>query len=677
MSDKLTQNAAEQFRAKKFSQCVETTKKIMQLSKGKPESSDLHNLAVASFCADGFRDPMLLLKQLLKLVPSSQDSRSITEENCVVLYNIALIEYGLKQYRTALTRIEPVFSSISSLSDYLGIKVSFLLLDIYLVLGKQHCNVIQSATQVLDYLQNYFNLLKKNSSAGNEKKGNKKGNNKNSKQQQQQQDKSKDDSSNDTFTMDPTEFKYHYHLYRAKFFVFNNILNQATREIKCCMTVSNQSAQPLFLKSNLENLKENYDKSVKILNAIQGDTSDPTLPALYFNNIGIIHFQLKKYEAAGYYFARAIKENESIYDVKDDNSSTTTRIVTLDTFVRDRRSEILYNTGLLHLLAGKPEIAFECFQGSSLIYYKDPRLWLRLAECCVASHTKVVEDEYTKKSLVTPVNVPNHVTGNGDSDTVKLMIKQPNRSNGLSFNEDDAPENLVFTGSSFGKLSLEYAEKCLRSCLYLCRRILSKFPEGSDINSTSNDTNTSTSTTVNSSSFNLQMTKDELDTIRQAALANLAFVSLATNNPKLTITCAKNLLLSKRDGYSLFAHFYTAEAYCMLDCTNEALMHLPIHEEFPTDLDSPYFQQPYSASVRYSLLHNVVVTHILREDFNQAQIFLSKALLACPPQCLPRAMLLQVYLELQTGNRRMALQLLQKGRKAPTTQILGKRQDSI
>merc|ERR1712125_284722 len=102
-------------------------------------------------------------------------------------------------------------------------------------------------------------------------------------------------------------------------------------------------------------MKENYDKSVKILNAIQDDKTDPTLPALYFNNIGCIHFQLKKYEAARYYYARAIKENEKNYDIISslDNNSIK-RQVQLKSFMRDKRSEILYNTGLLHLISGNP-----------------------------------------------------------------------------------------------------------------------------------------------------------------------------------------------------------------------------------------------------------------------------------------------------------------------------------
>ena len=127
--------------------------------------------------------------------------------------------------------------------------------------------------------------------------------------------------------------------------------------------------------------------------------------------------------------------------------------------------------------------------------------------------------------------------------------------------------------------------------------------------------------------------------------------------------------------FRLFAHFYVAEAYCILNRPADALKHLPIQEEFPADLNSPYFHQPYSGSVRYSLLHNMVVTQILLGDYEMAQQCLAKALASCPPECLSSVIMLQVYLELRSNNTRMAIELLRKGRPSPSTRIIGKRQD--
>ena len=157
---------------------------------------------------------------------------------------------------------------------------------------------------------------------------------------------------------------------------------------------------------------------MKILNAIQTEKRDPTIASLYYNNVACIHFQMKKLKAASFYFAKAIKENENIYMQPVPTTSAPSnskqqasqpaekleRLVNLQVFHKDRRFDILYNNGLVHLMSGNPDIAFECFQGSSLAYYTDPRLWLRLAECCVASHSKIIEEKHQDRKLISSVH---------------------------------------------------------------------------------------------------------------------------------------------------------------------------------------------------------------------------------------------------------------------------------
>ena len=107
---------------------------------------------------------------------------------------------------------------------------------------------------------------------------------------------------------------------------------------------------------------------------------------------------------------------------------------------------------------------------------------------------------------------------------------------------------------------------------------------------------------------------------------------------------------------------YAAEAYCMLGLPSEALRHLSSSiqsEELLTNLNSPY-NTP--ATVRYSLLHNLTVSHILNDDMNQAQQILAKALAQCPNNCAPFAIILQVYIELRNGNTMNAVELLKYGR---------------
>jgi len=54
-----------------------------------------------------------------------------------------------------------------------------------------------------------------------------------------------------------------------------------------------------------------------------------------------------------------------------------------------RHFELLYNTGIQLLHCAKPLPAFDCLIEAVKVYSSNPRLWLRLAECCIMAHRKV------------------------------------------------------------------------------------------------------------------------------------------------------------------------------------------------------------------------------------------------------------------------------------------------
>ena len=53
------------------------------------------------------------------------------------------------------------------------------------------------------------------------------------------------------------------------------------------------------------------------------------------------------------------------------------------------RHTLLYNIGLQQLFLGKPSLAFESLLEAVQVYHSNPRLWLRLAEACIATHCVV------------------------------------------------------------------------------------------------------------------------------------------------------------------------------------------------------------------------------------------------------------------------------------------------
>lgn len=124
------------------------------------------------------------------------------------------------------------------------------------------------------------------------------------------------------------------------------------------------------------------------------------LSPLFFNNLGCIHYKLKKFSASSFYFNRALKESESVYTGGTSEESTRKAPVeekklTVDQFSRTHEIEILYNLGLQLLLTGKPDLAFQSFQEVALLNYKSPFVWLRLAESCVAAHVLKVRYFFT------------------------------------------------------------------------------------------------------------------------------------------------------------------------------------------------------------------------------------------------------------------------------------------
>ena len=53
------------------------------------------------------------------------------------------------------------------------------------------------------------------------------------------------------------------------------------------------------------------------------------------------------------------------------------------------RHVLLYNLGLQQLYSNQPAAAFDSLLEVLQVYHANPRLWLRLAEACIAAHAKV------------------------------------------------------------------------------------------------------------------------------------------------------------------------------------------------------------------------------------------------------------------------------------------------
>ncbi|KAF8561669.1 CCR4-NOT transcription complex subunit 10-B [Paragonimus westermani] len=132
---------------------------------------------------------------------------------------------------------------------------------------------------------------------------------------------------------------------------------------------------------------------------------------LLWNDLGLVHHRAGQYNLSGLQLRRALRETDkTIRDVfpthlrssksntsshphhgKTGNQSAANERNLLDqlplhTFSLSQHHALLYNFGLQLLFARKPTAAFSAFLQLTNTYPRNPRLWFRLAECCIKTH---------------------------------------------------------------------------------------------------------------------------------------------------------------------------------------------------------------------------------------------------------------------------------------------------
>ena len=99
---------------------------------------------------------------------------------------------------------------------------------------------------------------------------------------------------------------------------------------------------------------------------------------------------MKKHNLAAYYFKQALEENSravAMMGTVDKAAPLTGR--PLRCLSLNKRYELLHNLGTQLLCAGIPLEAFDCILEAVQVFHTNPRLWLKLAECCVKAREMV------------------------------------------------------------------------------------------------------------------------------------------------------------------------------------------------------------------------------------------------------------------------------------------------
>ncbi|XP_075683280.1 CCR4-NOT transcription complex subunit 10 isoform X3 [Rhinoderma darwinii] len=628
------------------------------------------------------------LNQLRNEVHSAVDEMDSLDdvENSILYYNQAVILYYLRQHMEAIAIGEKLYQFIEPFEDKFAHAVCFLLVDLYLLTYQT-----EKALHLLVVLEKM--ILQGNNNNKNGKHNETNSNNK----------EALNTKTDGGAQLESAKSKIHQ--YKVRAYIQIKSLKACKREIKSVMNTSGSSTLSLFLKSNFEYLRGNYRKAVKLLNSSNISEHPGFMKTgecarcMFWNNLGCIHFAMGKHNLGLFYFKKAIQENDNAcaqLSTTDQAKKFSGR--PMCTLLTNKRYELLYNCGIQLLHIGRPLAAFECLIEAVQVYHSNPRLWLRLAECCIAANKGTPEQE--AKGLPSKKGIVQSVVGQGYHR--KIVLASQSVQN-LLYNDGES--------SAIPVASMEFAAICLRNALLL---LPEDQQDGNKENGAKNNSQTGNTDSSGESSEacsnknhdgdkflpatpSSPLKRQELENLRCSVLACSAYVALALGDNLMALNHAEKLLQQPRLSGSLkfLGHLYAAEALISLDRISDAITHLNPEnvtdvslgvssneqeqaadkgENEPMESVGKQMPQCYPSSVtsaRTMMLFNLGSAYCLRSEYDKARKCLHQAAsMIHPKEIPPEAILLAVYLELQNGNTQLALQIIKRNQLLPCIKMM-------
>ncbi|XP_011567553.3 CCR4-NOT transcription complex subunit 10 [Plutella xylostella] len=353
-------------------------------------------------------------------------------------------------------------------------------------------------------------------------------------------------------------------------------------------------AQQLYLNGDAKEAVNMLAKYKEIKYNYDLKTQGEEIWAAINNNLGIVYVSANKPYLASKYFQVAIKEHFRVMENEDSE-----RLITC----RDRPLYV-YNLGIALLAANNAEGAFECLVEAARHYPNNPRIWQRLADCCVKKCCSDEAQQFTVKKL-------------GSGSHTRVLLARENK------------EKYSTTGESFAipSLSLEFAALCLRNAVTL----LPNQDPPADVDAP-----------LIQAPPSVPISWKQRCELKNSVLVLQSYVLLNLQDPLSALTSANELLAQPdvANDHKAWAHIYAAEALINLDRISDAVEHLnpPMIHELVSVLP-PQMRDIIGVSV----WAKAAVCHILRGDLVTAR----KILLQINS---PRVLPLQMYLEICTGN---------------------------
>ncbi|XP_049586252.1 CCR4-NOT transcription complex subunit 10 isoform X2 [Syngnathus scovelli] len=683
MTDQEKQMAAsayDSFLAKKYDESLRHLEALQELNK--EDYKIALNKAIVEFYKSGQTTTGNLKQSLMAMKTqvhtATEDVDGLDDvENSFLYYNQAIIHYHMRQYSEAISIGERLYQFLEPFEKFAQ-AVCFLLVDLYLLTFQP-----EKALHLLA-------VLDKLSVQGSNKNG-KGENNKDGGNQKAE------------FSAMIEAAKSKMHQYKVRAYIQMKSSKACKREIKSVMNTSGNSAPSLFLKSNFEYLRGNYRKAVKLLNSSNiAEHPGPIktgecVRCMFWNNLGCIHFAMGKHNLGIFYFKKALQENDHTCAQLGDGGNGQAKKFTgipMCALLANKRYELLYNCGIQLLHIGRPLAAFECLIEAVQVYHSNPRLWLRLAECCISANKGGSEQE--SKGLPCKKGIVQSIVGQGYHRKIVLASQ--------------SMQNTIYSEGQSAAIpvaSMEFAAICLRNSLLL-------LPEHQqqDVKMENSSKNSSQSGSTESGSENSDacsgkgqeadrllsaapsspLRKQEVENLRCSILACSAYVALALGDNLMALNHAEKLLHQTKVSGSLkfLGHLYAAEALISLDRISDAIAHLNpenvidvsigvlTSEQDPAGSDkgdepvessgklTPLCYPSNVTSARAMMLFNLGSAYCLRSEYDKARKCLQQAAsMVNTKEIPPEAILLGVYLELQNGNTQLALQIIKRNQLLP------------
>ncbi|GAB1599352.1 CCR4-NOT transcription complex subunit 10-like [Argonauta hians] len=558
----LAKQAWQEFNKQQYDNCINILNKLL-VNRSK-DSKVIHNKAVAEFYQSKFTK-IAEFKQNLATVCHLEhinldNLNSLDDvEHSAVLYNQAVVLYHHRQYKAALSIMDKLFNFVEPIEENLTRKCLFLLVELYLQTHQP-----EKAMGMVSYVERMLYRGTKRNTSPSGDKGDK--------------NESQDSSATNEIG-NKEQYRPSISLYKTRCLIMMKSLKACKREIKVLMSnqlTVNNNPSVVYLKSNFEYLRGSSRKVLKMLATVPQTTviseSGHCLPVMYYNNLGCIHFNTRKHHLGAFYFRKAVSENESaVKNLKKSCDDPAKCGAPLQTIGLSRHHELLYNMGVQLLHCRMPQAAFDCLIQAVQVYQINPRLWLRLAECCIMNFRESNEDD---KKLKKRMDV---IQGSVASGVHRKLILGSTTKHVTPSHNPAIPAP-----------SLEFAALCLRNALLL----LPEHPHQTEVSEENTETSKSEIFLVPAPPSN-PMRAAEVSNLRCSILTASAYVSLCLNDHLIALNYANSLLSQTRlsGAQRYLAHLYASEALVHLDRIPDAIQHL--NPEFSVDV-SVYSQEQKS-----------------------------------------------------------------------------------